>query len=190
MDAASISNHLPIQFECPIAVSGDTNNIQGMDSIVDNVSQVKGFPSKFSTPRADGGKSVSRKDMNALFKMVSSLNYYFQYMGRNPWVSGTKYPLGAIVWVYNASDGGGEYICITDNKSGSTNPANDTTNWKKIGTATGLIVDTSSIQSSVESIIDNKLTADYLDTKLRYKLVVTGGTPGSYEENTIYFITE
>jgi len=177
MTAAEIKTCLPAQFTHPIAISGDRNTIQGTDSIANNVSQLKGFPSIFSTPRSESGKSVARKDMNALFNMVSSLNYYFQYMGRNPWISKDTYggyPKGACVWYSDA-----EWVSTAD--SNKTVPGASGASWTKLSTASGLVLD----NNAVKAII----TKDYIETKLGYKIVITSTSPSTYAANTLYFIT-
>ena len=110
MTQETISQKPPKTFATPFADSGDRNAIP--DTGVDAVNIQQGFPSIFSTPRANSGKSVARRDMNGILNSLSSLNYYFQYMGRNPWVSGTSYPKGAKVWYDNA-----EWISPFDNNT-------------------------------------------------------------------------
>ena len=110
MTQETISQKPPKTFATPFADSGDKNAIP--DTGVDAVNIQQGFPSIFSTPRANSGKSVARRDMNGILNSLSSLNYYFQYMGRNPWVSGTSYPKGAKVWYNNA-----EWISPFDNNT-------------------------------------------------------------------------
>ena len=110
MTQETISQKPPKTFATPFADSGDKNAIP--DTGVDAVNIQQGFPSIFSTPRANSGKSVARRDMNGILNSLSSLNYYFQYMGRNPWVSGTSYPKGAKVWYDNA-----EWISPFDNNT-------------------------------------------------------------------------
>lgn len=128
-----IDQKRPCWLTAPFASNGDctiTDGQKGVPQSGEGIVNVQtGFPAVFSERRVRGGKSVTRKDMNAILNQVSSLHHYFQYMGRNPYnPEVSPYPKGAIVWYSDA-----EYVNTVDNNSETP----DNNSWIKLNDLSG-----------------------------------------------------
>lgn len=133
MTQSVIDRKKPCWLTDSFASNGDctiTNGQKAVPQSGEGIVNVKtGFPVAFSNRRAIDGKSVTRKDMNAILNQISSLHYYFQYMGRNPYnPEVSPYPKGAIVWYSDA-----EYVNTVDNNSET--PDHDS--WVKLDDLSG-----------------------------------------------------
>ena len=100
MTYSEIQSHRPSFLAHPFA-GGQGADVDTIASESDSdavVNLAKGFPAAFSRRRADGGQSIRRRDLNGILNLISQFGYYFQFMGRNPWMSGISYPKWAKVF--------------------------------------------------------------------------------------------
>ena len=98
------SSEMPTRIAMPMPfASGASATRATIESVSgDNLNYVDGFPGKYSLPASDGGKYVSRGEMNAIGNMASNDLHYFKCGGLNTYdeafcaaVGG--YPKGAVL---------------------------------------------------------------------------------------------
>ena len=103
------SSEMPTRIAMPQPfASGESATRATIESVSgDNLNYVDGFPGKYSLPASEGGKYVSRGEMNAVGNMASNDLHYFKCGGLNTFDAAFcaaigGYPKGAVLkYLYN-----------------------------------------------------------------------------------------
>lgn len=101
----------------------------------DNLNYVDGFPGKYSLPASEGGKYVSRGEMNAIGNMASNDLHYFKCGGLNTFDAAFcaaigGYPKGAVLEYINGYKLYKVISCIDSNYVDFIMNGIDGVNWK------------------------------------------------------------
>lgn len=103
------SSEMPTRLAMPQPFASGTNAERATIASIsgDSVNYVDGFPGKYSLPASEGGKYVSRGEMNAIGNMASNDLHYFKCGGLNTFDAAFcaaigGYPKGAVLkYLYN-----------------------------------------------------------------------------------------
>lgn len=121
----------PTLLTTPFCAIGEKNEIPVVQPAEGDgrFNQYTGFPSETSIPTINGGKNVSRQDMNGAFYFLSNILFQVQKGKIFEWDSNQDYYTPALV-LYNNTI----YFCKADIEAGGVTPTEDTTHtyWIKL----------------------------------------------------------
>ena len=125
---------IPRPFGTNISPANVETGVAGGDSANSSMSWLGGFPSAYGLPLDQGGKYVSRSEMNSILFAITQWLFALQNGGLPTYDTNVRdaiggYPLGAILW-YN-HNGTFKLVRSTAN-SNTTTPFASGANWAQI----------------------------------------------------------